>query len=138
VPAAGDPLLPQDLGERPGPVARLARQAQILKEVPAELQRRGAGYRVALVAYQECRVAARSDDEDRFLEARVESGEVRNVRAVLTIGVDDESVVAAGLSALSEAPETRGVERAWQLRHRLRHAEVGQLDRFQIRLESAM
>src|SRR2546421_628380 len=88
-----DPLVLQDLGKRSGSVARLVRQAEVLKEVPPEWQRGRAGHRVALVANDQCRVAAWSDDEDRLLESRIESGEVREVRAVLAVRVDDQPVV---------------------------------------------
>ena len=90
-----DALVGEDLGERPRPVARLARQAQVLEAVAAHRQRRGAGHPVALVADQDRRLAGRADDEQRLLEARVEAGQVREVRAVLAVGVDDEPVVAA-------------------------------------------
>jgi hypothetical protein len=74
------------------------------------------------------RLAARSDDEDRLLEARVESGEVRDVGAVLAIGVDDEPVVAALLRTHPKTIEARGVESRWHLRHRVGHAEVREVD----------
>ena len=50
-------------------------------------------------------VAVAPDDEDRLLEPRVEAGQVRQVRAVLAVGVDDEAVVAALRHPLAEAIE---------------------------------
>ena len=91
-PAAGaDALVAEDLGERPRPVARLARQAEVLEQMAAHRQRRGAGH----ARSTRCRRGSPgrpsgADDEDRLLEARVEAGQVGEVRAVLAVGVDDE------------------------------------------------
>ena len=136
--ASCDPLVLQNRREWPGAVARLARQAEVLKEVPAKRQRRRAGHRIALVADDHRRLAARAHDEDRFFESRVESGEVRHVRAVLAIRIDHEPVVAGGLGALAQAQEARGVKRGWQHRHRLGHAELWKLDPREIRLQRAV
>ena len=63
----------------------------------------------ALVADEDRRLAASaSDDEDRLLEPRVEAGQVRQVRAVLAVGVDDQPVdVVLRAPALAEAFEPR-------------------------------
>ena len=85
--AAPDPLPRQDVRERRRAVAGLARQAEVLEEVTAHRQRRGAGHPPALVADQDRRVAGRADHDDRLLEAGVEAGEPGDVRAVLAVGV---------------------------------------------------
>ncbi len=72
-----DALVAQDLGQRPRPVARLARQAEVLEEVPPHRQRCRAGHPVALVADEDGRIAVRPDDQERLLEARVEARQVR-------------------------------------------------------------
>ena len=101
-PSGADALVGEDLGQRPGPVARLAGQAEVLEQVAAHRQRRGAGHPVALVADQDGRLARRADDEQRLLEARVEAGQEREVRAVLAVRVDDEPVVARARRARTE------------------------------------
>ena len=90
-----DALVAEDLGERSRPIARLARQAEVLEPMTPHRQRRGAGHAPALVADEDGRVAVRPDDQQRLLEARVEAGQVRQVGAVLAVGVDDQPVVAA-------------------------------------------
>lgn len=87
--AAPDPLGAEDLAERPRPLAWLAGQAQILGPLPTHPQRRRARDAIALVADQDRRVTVRTDDEDRLLEPGVEAAEVREVRAVLPVRLDD-------------------------------------------------
>ena len=112
------PSSAEDLGERPGPVARLARQAEVLEPMSPHRQRRRARHPVALVADEDGRLAVRADDQQRLLEARVESGQVRQVRAVLAVGVDDEPVVAR---AHRRARAGARAARAYSLRRDLRH-----------------
>ena len=52
-------------------------------------------------------VAGRPEDQHRLLEARVEPGQEREVRAVLAVGVDDEPVVAARRRPARGARSTR-------------------------------
>ena len=65
------------------------------KQVAPHRQGRGAGHAPALVADQDRRLALGPTTSSRLLEARVEPGEVREVGAVLAVGVDDEPVEAA-------------------------------------------
>ena len=101
VPGA-DPLPRQDLAQRPGPVARLAGQAEVLEPLAAHRQRRGAGHPVALVAHQDQRIAVRPRDQHGLLEARVEAAQERQVRAVLAVREHDEPVETRGGRALAE------------------------------------
>ena len=48
------------------------------------------------------RLAVGPDDQDGLLEARIEAGQVRQVGAVLAVGVDDEPIVAARLHPLAQ------------------------------------
>ena len=90
------PSSPRIVGQRPGAVARLGRQGQVLVQLDgASASGAARGHPVALVAGQDERVAVRGDDEDRLLEARVEAGQARQVGAVLAVGVDHDPVVAA-------------------------------------------
>ena len=130
--AGPDPGLAEDLRERPRPVAWLARQAQVLEQDALHRQGSGAGHPPALVADEHDRVAGRRDDEDRLLEARVEPGEVREVRAVLAVGVDDEPVVAGDVHPLAESLQPGRVERRPAAPARTSGMpEVGQVDRGQ-------
>ncbi len=83
----------EDLGERPGAISRLTGQAEVLEQVAPQLQGSRSGHAVALVADQDGRLARRADDEHRLFEARVEAGEVGEVRAVLAVRVHDDLVV---------------------------------------------
>jgi hypothetical protein len=64
--------------------------------------------------------------------------EIRDVRAVLAIRVDDEPLVTGCLDAFAQARKARGAQRARQYRHRIGHPEVGQLDLREIRLQRAV
>ena len=131
-PAAGaDPLGGEDVAQRPRPVPGLVRQAQVLEQVASHRERRRAGHPVALVADEDGRLIGRAQDEDRLLEPRIEPGQPGQVGAVLSIGVDDDPVVAARLGPLAESLEPGGVEGRGNLGHRCRHPEVGQVDRRQ-------
>ena len=126
--ARSDALVAEDLAQRPRPVARLARQTQVLEQDTAHRQRRRAGRPPALVPDQDRRVAARPDDRDGLLEARVEPAQPREIGAVLAVGVDDEAVVAVGLHRRAEAVESCRVHRGRDERLQFRHPEIGQFD----------
>src|SRR5439155_8542244 len=100
--AAADPLVGEDLGERPRSITGLSRQAEVLEQVAAQRERRGAGHPETLVADEDRRVAVRAHDEDRLLEPRIEPGEERHRRAVLAVGEDDQPVVATAGHPRSE------------------------------------
>ena len=137
--AAGtDALLGQDLGQRSGSVAWLARQAEVLEPVSSHRQRGRAGRAPALVADQDRRIAVRADDEERFLEARIEAGEEREVRAVLAIGVHEQPIQARSVRSLAQALEPRHVQHRGDVRHAGRHAEVRQRDLRELRLSVAL
>ena len=134
--AARDALRAEDRLERPGPVARLVGQAEVLEQLAAHRQRCGAGHPEALVADEDRRVAIGPDDEHGLLEARVEAREVREVGAVLAVPVDDEDVEPALRRARPRPLQARGIELGGQLRHALGHAELGQLDGREARARS--
>ena len=85
-------------------VARLARQAEVLEEVPAHRERGGAGHAVALVSDEDGRLVGRPDDEQRLLEPRVEAGQVGEVGAVLAVRVHQHAVQAGGIGPLAQPP----------------------------------
>ena len=85
-----DALVAEDLGERRRRVTGLVGQAEVLEPDAADRQRRGLGGAEALVAGEEHRVAARSDDQHRLLEPRIEPAEVGEVGAVLAVGPDHQ------------------------------------------------
>ena len=121
-------FLGQDVPQRSQAIARLTRQAEVLEQVSAHLQRRGTGHPVALVADQDRGLPGRSGDQDRLLETRVEARQKREVRAVLSVGIDDQPVVAARIGARTERLEASLVGRCRDLWHRIRHAEVREVD----------
>src|SRR3954453_18691848 len=124
----GDALVAKDLGEWPRAITRLVRQAEVLESVPAHRQRGRAGRPVALVPDEDRRLAARPDDQDRLLEARVEPGQPRHVRAVLAIGVDDDTVVSGTIHPLAEPLEADCVQGGRDLGRPGGPPERGQLD----------
>ena len=124
-----NPFLTEELGQRPRTVARLARQTEILEPVAPHRERRRAGGPPVLVAHEDGWLAGLADDEDRFLEARVEARQIRQVRAVLAIGVDDQAVDFGRRRTGPQAFQPVGVERRGQLRRLVGHAEFGQVDR---------
>ena len=67
------------------------------------------------------------DDEQRLLEARVEAGEIGEVRAVLAIRVDQEPIHSGALHSLAEPVQSGRVGRRRDLGHRVGHAEGRQL-----------
>ena len=105
--ARADPLPRQDVAQRPGPVARLAGQAEVLEPLAAHRQRRGPGHPVALVAHQDQRVAVRPGDQHGLLEARVEAAQERQVRAVLAVREHDQPVEPRGRRALAQRGQAR-------------------------------
>ena len=62
-------------------------------------------------------LALQAHDQQRLLEARVEAGQVRDVGAVLTIGVDDEPLETAPLHPLAQPLEPGRVQSRRDLRH---------------------
>ena len=126
--ARGDALVLEDRLEGPRPVARLVGQAEVLEQLPAHRQGRGARHAEALVADEDRRVAGGPDDEQRLLETRVEARQVRQVGAVLAVPVDDEDVESALTCACPSPFQARAIQLGGQLGHPLWHAELGQLD----------
>jgi hypothetical protein len=97
-------------------------------EVPAHRKRRGAGHAEALVADQDGGVAVGRHDEDRLLEAGIEAGQVGQVGAVLTVGVDNQPIPAARLGTLAKAGQSVGVQARRQLGHVVGHPELREVD----------
>ncbi len=91
-------------------------------------QRGHAGHAHALVADQDRRVVRRPDDQQRLLEPRVEAGQVGEVGAVLAVRVHEDAIQAGASGALAEPCRAVGVGRRRDLRHAVRHPEVGQDD----------
>ena len=89
---------------------------------------------VALVADQDQGGLIVPHDQYGFLEPGIESGEVGEVGAVLPVRIDDEPVVASLTCACDESIHTIGVDRVWDPRRLIRHAEIGQLNLGQVRL----
>ena len=123
-----DALAAEDLGQRPGSIAWLPGQAEVLEQDAAHRQRRGAGRPEALVADEDRGLLGRADDRDRLLEPWVEAGQPGEVGAVLSIGVDDQPVVAATVHRLAKAVQARGVDLGRDQRLGVGHPEVGQRD----------
>ena len=123
-----DPFLAQDLGQRPGPVAWLVGQAQVLVQVAAHRQRRRAGHAKAFVAHQDGRIAIRADHQDRLLEARVEASQVADVGAVLAVRVEHDPVEAAPGQCGQEPLHARPVRVGSETRHHGWHAQLRQVD----------
>src|SRR3989442_12619941 len=116
--ARSDALAGEDFPELPGPVPRLARQAEVLEEVAPHRQGRRAGHPEALVADEDRGLLPVADHEQGFLEPWVEPGQVGEVCAVFAVGVDDESVVATRLDPPPQPGEPCWVEGGWELRSR--------------------
>ena len=124
------PSSAEDLGQRSRPIARLARQAEVLEEDPAHRQRRRAGHPVALVADEDRRLArpARRRGAPPRSAGRSRSGRPgwrcargrRRRRAGRS---------RARRPARAEPVEAGRVERGRDLGPGVRHPEVGQVDR---------
>ena len=125
-PPGTDALRSEDLGQRRRPIARLAGKAEVLEQDAAHGQRRGARGAVALVPDEDRRLLGRADHSDRLLEAWVEPGQPREVGAVLSVGVDDQPVVATSVHRLAKAVESRGMDLRWDRRLGVGHPEVGE------------
>ena len=123
-----DALAAEDLGQRPGSIARLPGQADVLEQDAAHRQGCGARGPEALVADEDRGLLGRADDRDRLLESWVEAGQPGEVGAVLSIGVDDQSVVAATVHRLAKAVQARGVDLGRDQRLSVGHPELGQWD----------
>ena len=78
----------------------------------AHLKGRGSGDAPAFVPDQDRGVSSGADHEQRLLETRVEAREVREIRAVLAIGVDDDPVELASFCALAQLCEARDIRSA--------------------------
>ena len=89
------PSVREDVGEGPGAVAGLAREAEVLEQVAPHGEGRRSGHAVALVAHQDRRVIRPARQQERLLEPGVEPGQIGEVGAVLAVGIDDEPVIAA-------------------------------------------
>ena len=123
-----DPLIGEDLPERPGPISGLAGQAQVLEQLTAHRQRRRTGHAVALVADEDRRNPVGPDDEQGLLEAGVEAGQPGEVRAVFPVGIHDARGRGGRPSARAggEAGRVGGGREVWSP---VGHAEVGESDR---------
>ncbi len=120
-------LLAEDLCQRPGSVARLARQTEILEHMAAHRHRSGTGRPPTLITHQDGWVTRGPQHQQRFLEAGIEPGQVREVGTVLPIRPDQEAIPAPLGSKGPEPANPGGIHTCRDLRHLLRHAEVGQL-----------
>ena len=98
------------------------------KQLTAHRQRRGAGHARSTRCRRGSPGRLAPDDQDGLLEAWVESGQEREVGAVLAIGVDHEPVVASRVHPLAEVRQPRGVQAVGDARLLRRHPEVGQVD----------
>jgi hypothetical protein len=125
--AMGDTFGNEDVREWERTVTGLTGQAEVLEEVAAHLQRGGSGGAMAFVADEDGRVALGADHEDRLLEPGIESGEVRQVGAVLAVGVDHQAVIAAVGCSRSESLHPRPVDVVGEFGTRPGHAEVGEV-----------
>jgi hypothetical protein len=100
--AGADALARQELGQGSGSIAWLAGQAEVLEPMPPHRQRRGTRHAPALVPDQQRRIVVRPDDQQRLLEPGIEPAQIREVGAVLAVGVDHEAVVPVRLHALAQ------------------------------------
>ena len=115
--ASVDSLFAQDLGQRTGSVARLAGQAEVLESVTAHRKWCRTGRAPVLVAHEDRGLALKTHDQQRLLEARIEAGQVRDVGAVLTVGVHDEPMETAPLHPLTQSLEPGRVRGGGDLGH---------------------
>ena len=101
---ARDALVAEDLGQRCGGVAGLARAGSSPGRMTSRI---GRGAAAAMPAHSLPTRTAGSpdgpDDQHRLLEARVEAAEVGEVGAVLAVGPDDEVAVSACVHRRAEA-----------------------------------
>ena len=108
----------------------LSEQAEALEEHALELRGDGADVDVApaLVADDEGWLRVRSEHEHRFFEARLESGQISDVGAVLAVGVDDEHVEVNALRRFAGALEPDAVDVAPEAGLDVGLAKIGKLD----------
>ena len=104
-------------------------QAEVLEQLPAHRQRR----RARQCRSTRCRRGSRARRTDPttsigLLEARIEAGEVGEVRAVLAVGVHDHPVVAAPRPSAAGGAQAGRVERRPGSGLHLGHAEIRQGD----------
>ncbi len=121
-----DPLLTEDLRERPRTIPWLAGEAEVLEAMPPHRQGRRAGRAPAFVPDEDRRLPLRPDDEQRLLEPWIEPRQEREVGAVLPIGVDHESVEPALLRAGTDPFDSLRVQLGRDLGRRARCPEVRQ------------
>ena len=69
--------------------AVLPEQAEGRIELHVDVDRRSAGGPLVLRSRQDHGIAPGSDDQQRFLEARIEAGEVGEIGEMLAVGIDD-------------------------------------------------
>ena len=90
--ATSDTELADDPAQRPRVAARLPEQAQLLQELDADAEPLVRQIARALVADEQQPIAALRDEQQRFLEARIEAGEELEAGGVFTVGVDDQHI----------------------------------------------
>ena len=113
--------------ERRRLAAILAHQAEGRVEDGLNLDRGRGGAAEVFGPGEQGRRGAGDDDEERFLEARVEAGEVSEVGAMLAVGIDQRRVKAGVDQRPGEGAETAGIDLVRQLRLLIGYAEIGEL-----------
>ena len=118
----------EDVGERRRLPTVLPEEAERRIEHHLEVERRDR--RIALVfrSGDEDRAFPLFDDQERFLEARLEPGKIGDVGEVFPVGIDDEDIEIGGLHPLGDALEPALIDRCRKHRHDVGHAELRKRD----------
>src|SRR4051812_38937362 len=95
--------------------------------MPLEWTSRGTSRAPVLVA-DEDRLPVAAQDEQGLLEPRIKAVQVRDICAVLSVGIDDEGVEPARPHSLAQARESSGVYRGGDFGLDVRGSVVGKID----------
>ena len=125
--AAADAAVAQDRAQRARRVARLAHKAELLEQLDLEAERRIGQVPHALVTDDQTCPAIGAQEQQGFLEPRVQAGEVGQVGAVFTVAVDREHVELRPADAVRGMLEPGLQYCGGQLRQGWRPPEIGQV-----------
>ena len=128
----GDSRRGKDVGEGGALAARLPEQAEALElhDLEVVIDRTDPGVAQSLVAHEELgpsRSGVEADDEERFLEPGVVAGEVRKVREMLPVRIDDDVRESMRPGLIGEQVEPAPVQRRRDGRLCHRQSELGQV-----------
>ena len=126
--AAHEARLGKKRGKRPVLTARLAHQTQGLPKHPLKNALRQFGIGKTLVAAQKMWRAARNDDADGLLEARIVARKPADIGQMLPVAIDDHGVDIHVRHAGQQPAEPQFINPATERWLKCRRAEIGELD----------